>query len=81
LQHDNATAPYAICVGLFLAQSNVSVLYLAPYSSDVAPAVFFLFRHLGITKGARYAGAETIQEIVIVILPSILTGAFAVGFH
>jgi transposase len=42
--HDNALSHNATIVKQFLAQEKVTVLEHRPYSPDLAPADYFLFR-------------------------------------
>jgi len=65
LLHDNAPSHNATIVKQFLAQRNVTVLDHTPYSPDLAPADYFLFRkvksHL---KGRLFDLISDIQKAV-----------------
>jgi histone-lysine N-methyltransferase SETMAR len=63
LLHDNAPSHNATIVKQFLAQRKVTVLDHSPYSPDLAPANYFLFRkvksHL---PGPLFASISDIQK-------------------
>jgi len=46
LLHDNDSAHLSILVKDFLAKNNVTALEHPPYSTDLTPAVFYLFLQL-----------------------------------
>ena len=65
LLHDNAPSHNATIVKQFLAQRKMTVLDHPPYSPDLAPANYFLFRkvksHL---KGRLFDSISDIQKAV-----------------
>ena len=54
LLHDNAPSHNAAIVKKFLANRNVAVLHLPPYSPDLAPADYFLFPKLKFSLKGRH---------------------------
>ena len=75
LLHDNAAI-----VKKFLANRNVAVLHHPPYSSDLAPADYFLFPKLEFSlKGRHFQTLEEIQCAVTRELNNISKTAFLEG--
>jgi histone-lysine N-methyltransferase SETMAR len=65
LLHDNAPAHKAATVCQFLTQKNVTTLYHPPYSPNLSPPDYFLFRKLKMNlKGINFADVGEIQEAV-----------------
>ena len=65
LLHDNAPSHKAKIVKQFLAQWKVTVLDHPPYSSDLAPADYFLFRKVkSNSKGRLFDSISDIQKAV-----------------
>ena len=59
LHHDNAPAYASLLICSYLAKHQISVLPHPPYSSDLAPADFFLFPKFKTTlKGRRFQAIE-----------------------
>ena len=84
LLHDNAPTHSAIRIRQFLAQKMVAVLYHPPYfySTELAPAEFFLFPRLNAAiKGARFVNVNATKDRVTAVLRSIPEEAFADCFR
>ena len=82
LLHGNAPAHSVIRVRQFLAQKIVVVFNHPPYSTDLAPADFFLFTRLkAAIKGARFMDVNVIKDRVTAVLRSIPQQAFADCFR
>jgi transposase len=63
LHHDNAPAHASLLIREFLAKQETIVEPQPPYSPDLAPADFFLFRKLKSTlKGRPFWTVEEIKE-------------------
>jgi transposase len=63
LHHDNAPANASLLIRSYLAEHQTTVVPHPPYSSDLAPADFFLFPTLKTTlKGRHFQTIEEIQE-------------------
>jgi transposase len=61
LFRDNAAAHRSVLVMDFLAQNNVITMERPPYSSDLAPADFYLFsRLISAVKGRRFCDSTDI---------------------
>jgi len=82
LLHDNAPSYNAAIVKQFLAQRKVTVLDHPPYSSDLAPADYFLFpkvkSHL---KGCLFDSISDIQKAVTSTLNTIAKDDFYKGIQ
>ena len=65
LHHDNMPAYTALSIREFLAKKNIPVLPHPPYSPDLAPCNFCLFRKLkSKLKGHYFGTMENIQKIL-----------------
>jgi len=65
LLHDNASSHNATIVKQFLAQRKVTVLDHPPYSPDLEPANYFLFRKVkSQLKGGLFDSISDIQKAV-----------------
>ena len=63
IHHDNALAHRSFKVSQFLAKNNMTALPHPPYSPDLAPCDFFLFRKLKLQmKGRTFNTIEEIQK-------------------
>jgi len=82
LLHDNAPSHYATIVKQFLAQRKVTVIDHPPFSPDLAPADYFLFRkvksHL---KGRLFDSISDIQKAVTSTLNTIAKDDFYKGIQ
>ena len=80
--HDNVPSHNATIVKQFLAQRKVTVLNHLPYSSDLAPADYFLFpkvkSHL---KGRLFDSISDIQKAVKSTLNTIAKDDFYKGIQ
>ena len=66
----------------YLAKHQTPVVPHTPYSSDLAPADFFLFPKLKTTlKGRRFQTIEEIQENATIELRAIISSAFQEAFQ
>ena len=66
----------SVCANSWLKM--VTVLDHPPYTSDLAPAGFFLFSRLkAVIEGARFADVNAIKDRVTAVLRSILQEASA----
>jgi len=82
LQHDNVPSHSLFLVRDFLVKHVTTVLPQPPYSSDLAPADFFLFPKLKSTlKGRRFESTEAIKTISLAHLRSIPKKAFQECFR
>ena len=82
LHHDNAPAHASLLIRSYLAKHQTSVVPHPPYSSDLAPADFFLFPKLKTTfKGRRFPTTGEIQENAIRELRAITESAFQEAFQ
>ena len=80
LLHDNAPSHNAAIVKKFLANRNVAVLHHPPYSPDLAPSDYFLFRRFKFPlKGRHFQTVEEIQCAVTRELNNISKIAFLEG--
>jgi len=80
LFHDNALSHNAAIVKKFLVNSNVAVLHHPPYSTDLAPADYFLFPKFKFPlKGRHFQTVEEIQCAVTRELNNISKTAFLEG--
>jgi histone-lysine N-methyltransferase SETMAR len=61
LHHDNASAHTVVSVREFLVKKNIPVLPHPPYSPDLAPCDFYLFRKLKLKLTGHHLG--TIENI------------------
>jgi len=61
LLHDNVPSHNGAIVKKFLVNRNVTVLHHPPYSSDLAPADYFLFPKLKFSLKGRHF--QTVEEI------------------
>ena len=78
LHHDNAPAHSSNLVQQFLAKHKIVQLRQPPYSPDVAPCDFWMFRKLKMAlKGTRFNDIETIQSNATRELKAIPKSAFA----
>jgi len=65
MHHDNAPAHTALSFREFLVKKNIPVLPHPPYSPDLAPCDFYLFRKLKLKlKGHHFGTMENIQKTV-----------------
>jgi len=64
LHHDNTPAHTALSIREFLAKKNIPVLPHPPYSPDLAPCDFYLFKLKLKLKGLHFGKMENIQKIV-----------------
>jgi hypothetical protein len=65
LHHDNAPAHTALSICEFMPKKNIPVLPHPPYSPDLAPCDFYLFRKLKLKlKGHHFGTMENIQKNV-----------------
>jgi len=82
LLHDNAPSHNATIVKQFLAQRKVTMLDHPPYSPDLAPADYFLFRkvksHL---KGGLFNSILYIQKAMTSTLNTIAKDDFYKGIQ
>jgi hypothetical protein len=74
LHHDNARSHTSLLVHEFLAKHHVATLPQPPYSPDLVPADFFLF------KGRRFESIPAIQAGVTTALNEVPVEAFE-GVH
>jgi len=64
LHHDNTSAHAALSIREFLAKKNFPVLPHPPYSPDLAPCDFYLFRKLKLKlKGHHFGTRENIKNL------------------
>jgi len=65
LQHDNTPVHIALSIREFLGKKNIPICPHPPYSPDLAPCDFYLFRKLKLKlKGHHFRTMEYIQKIV-----------------
>ena len=77
LHHDNAPAHSSNLVQQFLAKHQIIQLRQPPYSPDIAPCDFWMFRKLKMTlKGKRFDEIVTFQSNATRELKAILKSAF-----
>jgi len=82
LHHDNAPAHASLLIRSYLAKHQTSLVPHPPYSSDLAPADFFLFLKLKTTlKGRCLQTIEEIQENATRELHTITESAFQEAFQ
>jgi histone-lysine N-methyltransferase SETMAR len=82
LHHDNAPAHSSHLIQTFLAKNQTPVLQQAPYSPDMAPCDFWLFRKLKRPlKGTRFQTREDIMAATTAELNSIPKEAFSACFQ
>ena len=63
MHHDNVPSHKAIIVNEFLSKHSTNTIEQPPYSSDMAPADFFLFPTLKLPlRGTRFQSVEDIKE-------------------
>jgi histone-lysine N-methyltransferase SETMAR len=63
LHHDNAPAHKALSVQQFLTKNRMTQLLHPPYSHDLAPCDFLLFRRMKkVLKGKRFADVEEVKK-------------------
>ena len=63
LHHDNTLSHISLLVGEFLTKTKTVIMSQPPYSSDLAPADFFLFTKLKILRrGKSFTTIEEIKE-------------------
>jgi len=66
LHHDNARAHASLLIREFLTKHETTVVPQPPYSSDLAPADFFLFPKLKSSlKDRRFQTVEEVEENLI----------------
>jgi len=82
LHHDSAPAKALLLIRAYLAKHHTSIVPHPPYSSDLAPAEFFMFpKHTATLKGHHFQTIEEIQENVIRELRAITESAFQEAFQ
>ena len=82
LHHDNASAHSSHLIQTFLAKNQTPVLQQAPYSPDMAPCDFWLFRKLKKPlKGTRFQTRQEIMAATTAELNSIPKEAFSACFQ
>jgi transposase len=82
LHHDTAPAHASLLIREFLAKQETIVVPQPPYSTDLAPADFFLFPNLKSTlKGRRFQTVEEIKEISLEDLRAIPQNTFQDEFQ
>jgi histone-lysine N-methyltransferase SETMAR len=82
LLHNNAPAHTAGVVARFLSRKQVTLFHHPSYSSDLAPADFFLFPKLkSQLKGKRFQDISTIQANVTERIRSIPKDSFKKSFQ
>jgi len=82
LHYDNAPGRASLLIRSYLAKHQTSIVPRSPYSSDLAPADFFLFPKLKTTlKRRRFQTIEEIQENAIRELRAITESAFQEAFQ
>jgi hypothetical protein len=75
LHHDNAPSHTSLLVREFLTKHHMATLPEPPYSPDLAPADFFLF------KGRRFESNPAIQATVTTALTEVPVEAFEVAYR
>jgi histone-lysine N-methyltransferase SETMAR len=82
LLHDNAPAHKTASVRQFLTPKSVTTLYHPPYSPDLSPPDYFLFRKLKTKlKGLHFADVDEIKEAVTDELKEVQKEEFSEAFH
>lgn len=82
LHHDNAPAQASFLINEFLAKHATTVVPQPPYSPDLAPADFFLFKKLkSILKGRRFQTIKEIKENLLQDLHTIPETEFQEAFQ
>jgi transposase len=81
LHRDNAPADASLLIRDFLANSNITVLPQPPYSTDLAPADFFLFPKLKFTLKGRCHTIQDVTEYSQTELRPIPKKAYQDSFH
>lgn len=82
LHHDDAPSHTGFIVADFLARSNIPVVPQPPYSPDLAPCDFFLFRRLeSQLKGTHWESVEEFQQHVTAFLRGIPVEGFRAAFQ
>jgi len=82
LHHHNAPAHASFLIREFLAKQETIVVPQPPYSPDLAPADFFLFKKLKSTlKGRRFQTIEEIKENSLQDLRAIPQNTFQDAFQ
>ena len=82
LHHNNAPAHTSHLVQQFLAKHDTAQLLQPPYSPDLSPCEFFLFRRLKkVLKGHRYVATEDIKRNSTKTLLDIPKGEFVKCFQ
>jgi len=77
LHHDNAPAHAAFSVVQFLTSKGITVMLQPPYSPDLVPCDFFLFKKAkSAMKGHHFESTEDIQRSVTQALNNIPQAAF-----
>ena len=72
LHHDNAPAHNALSVKRYLEKNNIPVMEHPPYSPDLAPCDFFLFRKIKTAiKGTRFVSADAVKAKATHLLNSL----------
>ena len=82
LHHDNAPAHASLFIREFLTKHEETFVPQPPYSSDMAPAEFYLFPKLKSSiKGRRFQTVEEIEENSIWDLRAIPQNTFQDAFQ
>jgi transposase len=62
LHHDNASSNTPLVVQQFLVEKDIPVIIQPPYSPDLAPIYFCLFKTIKMgLKGSRFAAMEDVK--------------------
>jgi len=82
LDHDNAPVHTTLSVQQFLKKYSMTVIPHPPYSPDLAPCDFFLFRRMkGQMKGKGFADVSEVKNKTLEVLKIISTEEFQKSFQ